>query len=313
MSNFIPAPNCWSNCPNPQGTYVVSALGGCTPTHPNSQMPNCAPPQPTTPGLTTNFINNINNGLNQFGCTFLYKRTNIQRAKLRLLQNNIAPNSPLGQLLETMLISIMNTGSIAGGTTTGTGGPTPPPPSPPNPNYPMNSGSAVANTNYASFGGWSNLNSVGTSLPPMNQGLSTIGVASGGTPPPSVAQQALAIMNTPIQPAGTVGRNPNWQQMLENRIQWMNNLALQNCTGGPTPPPPPPPTPPSTMVVCSTCSGGLPQSNMFPNSCPPGWSSGNSNPCMGTGLGGGMGTGGPSSPPNFGTGGGVVNNGFTSY
>ena len=35
----------FGNCPNPGGIYVNSALGGCPPTHPNSQRPNCAPPQ----------------------------------------------------------------------------------------------------------------------------------------------------------------------------------------------------------------------------------------------------------------------------
>ena len=133
--NFIPAPNCFSNCPNPQGIYQPSGQGvnlrtgqpigvQCPSSHPNSQMPPCAPPPPPTnqPGITTTFISNINNGYNQFGCSFLYNRHGHLQNKLVQLTN--------------------------------------------------------------------------------------------------------------------AGTNPRWRQMLQNRISYINGMALQNCTGGPTPPPP---------------------------------------------------------------------------
>ena len=72
--SMIPAPNCFGNCPNPGGIYVNSLVAGCPPSHPNSQPPNCAPPQPPTPpipGISTNFTNNIQNGFNSFGCQFV--------------------------------------------------------------------------------------------------------------------------------------------------------------------------------------------------------------------------------------------------
>ena len=48
---LIPAPNCFANCPNAGGIYVNSAVGGCPPTHPNSQRPHCPPPNP--PGMVS--------------------------------------------------------------------------------------------------------------------------------------------------------------------------------------------------------------------------------------------------------------------
>ena len=144
--NFIPAPNCFGNCPNPQGIYQPAGQGAnlrtgqpmgvqCPASHPNSQMPNCAPPQPPTnpPGITTTFISNINNGYNQFGCSFLYNR-------------------------QAHLVS-------------------------------------------------------------------------------------------KLQQLVSAGTNPRWRQMLQNRISYLNGLALQNCTGGPTPPPPAPPVPPRPKPV----------------------------------------------------------------
>ena len=381
--SMIPAPNCFGNCPNPGGIYVNSLVAGCPPSHPNSQPPNCAPPQPPTPpipGISTNFTNNIQNGFNSFGCQFVYKRTSIQRAKLLLLQNSINPNSPLGQQLEPILIDY-GQGVIQGPPPNL---PTPPPPPPPSPNpnnpipYPGTGMAVPMNPNFASFGGWSNqagvsqrANTGGTSLPPYipnfttpigpgpgtttgTTGITSVGVQcvncssnqAGAPPPPptyfggqttcptgwveasmyggpgnyyqncppaptNIYMQAWNIFSGGTQPAGSVGTNANWQQMLQNRINWLNNFALQNCTGGPTPPPPTPPFPPTGMVVCDSCNGGLPVSNMFPNSCPPGWiASGTGNPCASTG--------GPTPPPpnpntGIGTGGGIVNNGFTSY
>ena len=50
---LIPAPNCFGNCPNPQGIYFQGTPNQfgetplCPPSHPNNQPPNCAPPTPT--------------------------------------------------------------------------------------------------------------------------------------------------------------------------------------------------------------------------------------------------------------------------
>ena len=65
--NFIPAPNCYGNCPNPQAIYYQPLVGGppCPPSHPNSQMPNCAPPPQQVPGITQTFTNNMMNGFNR--------------------------------------------------------------------------------------------------------------------------------------------------------------------------------------------------------------------------------------------------------
>ena len=41
----------------------------------------------------------------------------------------------------------------------------------------------------------------------------------------------------------SAGTNPLWQRMLQNRITYMSNMIMNNCTGGPTPPPPMPPRP----------------------------------------------------------------------
>jgi len=319
-------------------------------------MPNCAPPQPPTPGLTPNFLGNMASGFSRFGCQFIYKRHDIQASKLRLLQNSINPNSVIGTLLEPILIDYAQ-GVLQGPPPLPPGPPPGPPiPNPNNPPVPIsNIGVAVPmNPNFASFGGWSNqtgcggLNqsgwsnlASGTSLPPAvplgpGAGFTTPGpnpnnpnnpsIPLPPPPPPNIYMQAWTIFTTPIQAAGTVGTHHNWQQLLENRIGWLNNFALQNCTGGPTPPPPTPPTPPTPpfppagMVVCDSCNGGSPISNVFPNSCPPGWmASGTGNPCASTG--GGPSTGGPTPPPpnpptnpNTGLGGGgIVNNGFTSY
>jgi len=237
---MVPAPNCFGNCPNPGGIYVNAVMGGCPPSHPNSQPPNCAPPQPPVPGITPNFTNNIQSGFNSFGCQFVYKRTSVQSAKLLLLQHSINPNSTLGQQLEPILIDYGN------GVLQGPPPPSPPPPPPiPNPNnpipYPGTPIPAPMIPNFASFGGWSNqtgvaqkANTGGTSLPPGYLGL---------LPVNNLYMQAWNIFSGGIQPAGSVGKNANWQQLLQNRINWLNNFALQNCTGGPTPPPPTPPNP----------------------------------------------------------------------
>ena len=119
--NYIPAPNCFSNCPNPQGIYLQSIMGGCPPSHPNSQAPPCPPPVSNLPGITSTFTANMTSGLNSYGCVFLYSRNRVLQSKLNAL-------------------------------------------------------------------------------------------ISAGT-------------------------NPLWQQMLQNRLNYINNLVLQNCTGGPTPPP----------------------------------------------------------------------------
>ena len=69
MSNYIPAPNCYGNCPNPQGIYFQPLLAGapCPPSHPNTQSPNCPPPQS---GINTIFTSNMLSGYNRFGCSF---------------------------------------------------------------------------------------------------------------------------------------------------------------------------------------------------------------------------------------------------
>jgi len=93
--SFIPAPNCWSNCPSPQGMYYNSAVGGgCPPTHPNNRSPNCPPPQtqygpnnyPDLVGLNTTFVNNMFSGYSNFGCPFLYNRHTALRNRLSGLQ-----------------------------------------------------------------------------------------------------------------------------------------------------------------------------------------------------------------------------------
>ena len=91
-ANFIPAPNCWSSCPNPQAIYNTYGTP-CPPTHPNKQAPNCPPPAPQygpnnypdLAGLTQIFVNNMNSGYQQFGCSFLYNRSGVLQAKLNSL------------------------------------------------------------------------------------------------------------------------------------------------------------------------------------------------------------------------------------
>lgn len=98
---MIPAPNCFSNCPNPTGIYYQSAVGGapCPPSHPNTQRPPCAPPPPppnpivygpnnypSLSGLNATFVNNMDAGYNNFGCSFLYNRHSVLHNKLMQLQ-----------------------------------------------------------------------------------------------------------------------------------------------------------------------------------------------------------------------------------
>jgi hypothetical protein len=113
--SFIPAPNCWSNCPNPQGMYYNSAVGGgCPPTHPNSRVPNCPPPQPVygpnnypdLDGITATFVNNMFNGYNNFGCSFLYNRHGALSNRLAGLQT--AGTNPYWQQLLTNRIYYIN-------------------------------------------------------------------------------------------------------------------------------------------------------------------------------------------------------------
>ena len=102
-SNFIPAPNCFGNCPNPQGIYVPS--GNCPPSHPNSQAPNCAQ-QPNLPGITSTFTNNMMAGYNQFGCSFLYNRQGVLQNKLNQLVS--AGTNPLWQRMLQNRITYMS-------------------------------------------------------------------------------------------------------------------------------------------------------------------------------------------------------------
>ena len=108
FSNFIPAPTCFGNCPNPSQIYYTQGTPGapCPPSHPNQQMPNCAPPQPSTPGITTTFTNNMSNGLNQFGCSFLYNRHSVLQNKLNGLQS--AGTNPLWQQMLQNRLSFIN-------------------------------------------------------------------------------------------------------------------------------------------------------------------------------------------------------------
>ena len=146
-SPLIPAPNCFGNCPNPQGIYYQPLVGGapCPPSHPNSQMPNCAPPPPPTqPGLTITFINNMQSGFNRFGCSFLYNRHQALHNKLMQLQSD--GTNPLWQQMLGNRINYINNlvmNNCTGGPTPGPTGGTPPPPgygsnNPNNPNNPTN-------------------------------------------------------------------------------------------------------------------------------------------------------------------------------
>jgi|TARA_R110000851_G_scaffold56807_7_gene132710 hypothetical protein len=98
-----PTPNCFGNCPNPQGIYqpvgqyanlqtgqIMTSTLVCPQSHPNTQMPPCAPPQPqygpnnypSLIGLNATFVNNMYNGYNQFGCSFLYNRHSAIQTRL---------------------------------------------------------------------------------------------------------------------------------------------------------------------------------------------------------------------------------------
>ena len=143
FSNFVPAPNCWSGCPNPTAIYYQSAVGGapCPPSHPNTQAPNCAPPPQQAPGITTTFVNNIQNGFNRFGCSFLYNRHGVLHNKLMQLQS--AGTNPLWQQMLGNRINYINSvimNNCTGGPTPGPTGGTPPPPGygSNNPNNPTN-------------------------------------------------------------------------------------------------------------------------------------------------------------------------------
>jgi len=127
-SNFIPAPNCFGNCPNPQGIYYYPPPGGgpCPSSHPNSQPPNCAQ-QPNLPGITSTFTNNMMAGYNQFGCSFLYNRQGVLQNKLNQLVS--AGTNPLWQRMLQNRITYMSNMIM----NNCTGGPTPPPPMPPRP------------------------------------------------------------------------------------------------------------------------------------------------------------------------------------
>ena len=265
--NMIPAPTCWSNCAN--GAQAIYSPGGCPPSHPLTQAPMCAPPPPPAPmvtcdtcmggspvsnmfpmqppgggpscppgwiasgsgnpcatlppppivqppGITANFMTLMNNGFNQFGCKFIYKRGDIHRNKLRLLQHNTNPNSASGRALMTQMLNWTpgNNYNVV------------------SPNLP------VAPTQQ--------MNMVGPGMPQLPAAPNQTIMAP---PRPGIVQ---VMMTTPIAPAGTKGQNPAWQQKLENRINWIDNFALQNCTGGPTPGPGPnppiPPIPPTNPV-----------------------------------------------------------------
>ena len=112
FSNFIPAPNCWSSCPNPQAIYNTYGTP-CPPTHPNKQAPTCAPPAPqygpnnypNLLGLNAIFVTNMDNGYNQFGCSFLYNRHTALQTKLNgLIAAGTNPNWQ--QLLQNRLYYI---------------------------------------------------------------------------------------------------------------------------------------------------------------------------------------------------------------
>lgn len=129
--NYIPAPNCYSNCPNPQGIYFQSVNGGpCPPSHPNSSIPPCPPPVSNLPGINAVFTTNITSGFNKFGCSFLYNRESVLMQKLNQLQQ--AGTNPLWrQMLQNRIQFIQNLvmQNCTGGPTPPpyTGGPTPPP------------------------------------------------------------------------------------------------------------------------------------------------------------------------------------------
>jgi len=162
--NFIPAPNCFGNCPNPTQIYYTPALGGapCPPSHPNTQAPNCAPPQ-------------------QVQCDACMGGQPVTN----MFPNSCPPNwSP----------------HIAG---VNPCSPVLPPPLPP--------GITTTFINNIASG----LNRFGCSFLYRRH------------------THLLGKLNQ-LQQAGT---NPNWQQMLTNRISHINSLIMSNCTGGPTPGP----------------------------------------------------------------------------
>ena len=156
FSNFVPAPNCWSGCPNPTAIYQPVGQGvnlqtgqpiglQCPPSHPNTQAPNCAPPPPQqAPGITTTFVNNMQSGFNRFGCSFLYNRHQALHNKLMQLQSD--GTNPLWQQMLGNRINYINSvimNNCTGGPTPGPTGGTPPPPgygsnNPNNPNNPTN-------------------------------------------------------------------------------------------------------------------------------------------------------------------------------
>ena len=117
--SFIPAPNCWSNCPNPQGIYFQGTPNQfgetpvCTPSHPNSRYPNCPPPQPVygpnnypdLVGLNNTFVNNMFSGYSNFGCPFLYNRHTALSQRLAGLQS-AGTNPNWQQLLQNRIYYI---------------------------------------------------------------------------------------------------------------------------------------------------------------------------------------------------------------
>ena len=164
--SMIPAPNCWSGCPNPQGIYdssVLQGTGTCPPTHPNTSPPPCAQPM-----------------IGCSSCQGGYPVSNMFPG----------PSCPPGWQSTPQFIS-----TIAPGVNPCVITPPPPPPT--------LTGITISFTKN------------------INSGLSRFGC--------SFLYNRHSVQQSKLQQLQSAGTNPLWQQMLKNRINYINDLINTNC------------------------------------------------------------------------------------
>jgi hypothetical protein len=208
--SMIPAPNCFGNCPNPQGIYVNSAVGGCPPTHPNSQRPNCPPPPP--PMVTCQQCAGGYPVVNQF----MTPNGSCPPGWLQM-PNNGGPSNPCP-------LPSVSCDSCMGGSPVTNMFPIAPP------------GGAPCPT------GWQpSVVGVNPCTPPPLPGITTTFIANiqdglnrFGC---SFLYKRFGHLQNKLSQLVSAGTNPKWRIMLQNRLNHIQSLIMSNCTGGPTPGP----------------------------------------------------------------------------